>query len=381
MAISITVAELAAAIRAGGTALETAEITRLREYAIEAITRHLGASYVDAPETAVNEASVRLVGYVYDKPTSARGAAWANAGRNSGAWSTLLPYVIHRAGGVAEATAAAQAAVGSADNPVIEVTVDAGAGTITVSFADGTTRTDTLPAGMGGAGQDQDARDAAAAAQATADAAQSTATANANKLMPPSLTEAQNGTATAIRGWTSALVRANVDAALPPAPGPATTTTRGLVRAVMAGESLSSMGTEFLAWSVDRLLAFVTANAPTAGGGGTPTVQVDEVPMTGGTFGTLGAGRTFRMPYPTGTTRASYQGKVVDAHVFAAVTGHFMQGSRVLTLSGAALWLSEGTTGSQWNVILQDDGIRLFIPFAVDAVAITSATVYLARLT
>ena len=322
MAITLTVAELAVAVRAGSTALETAELTRIRSYAVEAITRHLGDTYATTPTSVLNEAAVRLAGYIYDKPTASRGAAFANGGRNSGAWSTLLPYVIHRAGGTAEATAAAQAAMGSADNPVIEVTVDAGAGTLTISFADGTTRTDNLPAGMGD-GTDQTARDAAAAAQATADAAQSTATANANKLMPPSLTEAQNGTATAIRGWTSALVRANVDAALPPAPGPATTTTRGLVRAVMAGESLSSTGTEFLAWSVDRLLAFVTANAPTAGGGGTPTVQVDEVPMTGGTFGTLGAGRTFRMPYPTGTTRASYQGKCVDCHVFASVTGHF----------------------------------------------------------
>ena len=198
MAVSVTVTELAGAIRAGSTALETAEITRIREYAIEAIGRHLGASYDDAPETVLNEATIRLTGYIYDKPTSARGAAWANAGRNSGAWSTLLPYVIHRAGGTAEATAAAQAAMGSADNPVIEVTVDAGAGTITVSFADGTTRTDTLPAGMGGSGTDQTARDAAAAAQGTADSAESRSESNAAKA------DATVGRVPG-RGWSSAL--------------------------------------------------------------------------------------------------------------------------------------------------------------------------------
>ena len=38
----------------------------------------------------------------------------------------------------------------------------------------------------------------------------------------------------------------------------------------------------------------------------------------------------------------------------------------MLTLSGNAFWLSEGGAGTQWNVLLQDAGIRLYIPFAVD---------------
>ena len=126
-----------------------------------------------------------------------------------------MPYRIHRAGGTAEAVEAAQAAMGSADNPVVEVVVDASNGTITVSFADGTTRTDTLPAGMGGAGLDQDARDAAGAAQATADSAESRSESNAAKLMPPSSAEATNGTATTIRGWTAALIRRLVEGAVP----------------------------------------------------------------------------------------------------------------------------------------------------------------------
>ena len=38
-------------------------------------------------------------------------------------------------------------------------------------------------------------------------------------------------------------------------------------------------------------------------------------------------------------------------------------------------------TPTQWNVLLQDAGIRLYIPFAVDQDAILAATVYLARMT
>ena len=112
-----------------------------------------------------------------------------------------------------------------------------------------------------------------------------------------------------------------------------------------------------------------------------PTVQVDEVNMrSGSTFAILGNGRTLLASYPTGTTRSSYQGRVVDAHIYAAVTGQFVAGSRVLTLSGQNLWLTEGATGTQWNVLLRDDGIRLYLPFDVDQTAVTAATVYLARM-
>ena len=79
----------------------------------------------------------------------------------------LLPFRVHRAGSVAEATAAAQAAVGSVGNPVVNVEVSGS--TMTITFADGTTRTEALPSGMGGV--DEDARSAAAAAQSRADSA------------------------------------------------------------------------------------------------------------------------------------------------------------------------------------------------------------------
>ena len=100
MAVTLTVAALSQSIRLGGSDEETAQATRLLAYATEAISRHLGTAYDDAPEAVVNEAAIRLAGYLYDQPTAAGGASFANAVRNSGAASMLLPYRVHRAGSV-----------------------------------------------------------------------------------------------------------------------------------------------------------------------------------------------------------------------------------------------------------------------------------------
>ena len=164
MALTLTVQELSSAIRLGDSAEELAEATRLLAYVTAAISTHLADAYEDAPEAVVNEAAIRLAGYLFDQPNAGRGLSFANAGRNSGAWAILLPFRVHRAGSTGQTISAAQEAVGTPGNPVTDVAVDAGAGTITVIFADGTTRTDNLPAGMDGAA-DQTARDAAAAAQ------------------------------------------------------------------------------------------------------------------------------------------------------------------------------------------------------------------------
>ena len=209
--MSITTAEIAAAIRVGSTTAETAEVERLRTYAIEAISHYLGAAYADAPESVVNEATVRLVGYLYDIPTVSRGDGFANALRFSGAARMLLPYRVHRAGTTGEAVAAAQEAVGTADNPVTDVSVSGS--TMTVTFSDGSTRTETLPA-AGGPVVDQGARDAATAAQSTADTALSTANAN-TRPMPATPAEAAGGASTTIRGWTAALIRAAINAVVP----------------------------------------------------------------------------------------------------------------------------------------------------------------------
>ena len=98
MAVNITVAELASAIRVGDSTEETAQVERLLAYATTAISRHLGDEYALTPEAVVNEAAIRIAGYLFDQPTTSRGSAFANAVRNSGCGRMLLPYTIHRAG-------------------------------------------------------------------------------------------------------------------------------------------------------------------------------------------------------------------------------------------------------------------------------------------
>ena len=104
MAVTITVAELRAALRLNDSTEETAEVTRLLAYATEAVEQHAP----DASETAMNEAARRLSGYLFDMPEAAWGDAYSNALRNSGAARMLLPYRIHRAG-YSDAVEAAQA--------------------------------------------------------------------------------------------------------------------------------------------------------------------------------------------------------------------------------------------------------------------------------
>ena len=175
MALTLTQVELSAAIRLGDSTEETAEATRLLGYVTAAISTHLADAYEDAPEAIVNEAAIRLAGYLFDMPNAGRGLSFANAGRNSGAWAILLPFRVHRAGSTGEAVAAAQQAVGTPGNPVTDVAISGG--NLVVTFNDGTTRDEPLPAGMTGDGTDQAARDAAAAAQATGDGATTAAAA------------------------------------------------------------------------------------------------------------------------------------------------------------------------------------------------------------
>ena len=105
MAVTITAADLATALRVGSTAEETAEVTRLLSYCTEAISKHLGTAYSTTPESVVNEAVVRLAGYSYDKPYAPRGLGYAKALSNSGAGAILLPYRVHRAGSTADVEA------------------------------------------------------------------------------------------------------------------------------------------------------------------------------------------------------------------------------------------------------------------------------------
>ena len=96
MAVTLTVAELAAALRLGDSTEETAEVTRLLAYATEAVSRHLAGSFVGTSPAIVNEAVVRLSAYLYDQPGAGRGTAYSNALRFSGAAAILMPYRVVR---------------------------------------------------------------------------------------------------------------------------------------------------------------------------------------------------------------------------------------------------------------------------------------------
>ena len=159
MAVTVDVLQLANALRVSDTTQETEIVTRLLAVGTEIVTRYAP----NAPDSTANEAVVRVASYLFDQPNAGRGVNHANAFRNSGAQSLLAPYRAQRIG------AAVQAAIdagGSPGNPVTNI--DVTGTTLTVTFADGSTRAETLPAG-GGGGVDQTARDQAAAAQAAAD--------------------------------------------------------------------------------------------------------------------------------------------------------------------------------------------------------------------
>ena len=94
MAVTLTIEALSNALRVGDSPEERQEVERLLAYATEAVTKYAPSS----PEATANEAVVRLTSYLFDQPTSSRGDAYAAAGRNSGAWSILMPYRIRRAG-------------------------------------------------------------------------------------------------------------------------------------------------------------------------------------------------------------------------------------------------------------------------------------------
>ena len=120
MAVTLTIAELADALRLGSSPEELAQVTRLHAYGGEAVVRHASG----ATDAAHNEALIRLSGFLYDQPTVTRGDGFSNAIRSSGAARILLPYRIHRAGTTAEAVSVAEAS-GSVDNPVVNVSVTA----------------------------------------------------------------------------------------------------------------------------------------------------------------------------------------------------------------------------------------------------------------
>ena len=193
MAISLTIAELLAALRLTDTTEELAEATRLHGLASEITI----TTAPDAPDVVQNECVVRVAAYLYDMPTASAGDGYANAWRNSGAGRLALPYIVHRAGltgGEAAAVEAAQNAVGTISNAVTDVQF--AGDTLTVTYRDGQSETFTIATG-GGAGVDQDARDLAAAAQQAAESA-ATAAGNAQQEASNAHTAADNALAATV---------------------------------------------------------------------------------------------------------------------------------------------------------------------------------------
>ena len=138
MPLSLLQAGLSDALRLTDSAEEVAEASRLLSYATVAVSRHLGDAYDDAPDAVLNEAVIRISGYLFDQPNAGRGLMYADALRSSGAAMILLPYKVIRAGSTGEAVAAASRLQprGSADNPVTGVDwVPQG---LQITFADGT---------------------------------------------------------------------------------------------------------------------------------------------------------------------------------------------------------------------------------------------------
>ena len=168
MALTLTQAQLSAAIRLGDSAEENAEATRLLGYVTtEAISRNTWASAYDgcARDAIVNEAAIRLCRLsLFDH---AERWPWAflcqRREKFSGAWAILYCRIrVHRAGSTNDAVAAAQEAVGIDQQPGYRTSAVVGRLILSSRLTTARRATDT-PTGWHGraACTDQAARDAA----------------------------------------------------------------------------------------------------------------------------------------------------------------------------------------------------------------------------
>ena len=94
VAVTLTAAELATAIRVGDTAEETAQVDRLLATATALVLRHAP----DAPGAIQTESVIRVAGALFDMPQAPRGAGYGDILRNTGVLSLTLPWRAHRAG-------------------------------------------------------------------------------------------------------------------------------------------------------------------------------------------------------------------------------------------------------------------------------------------
>ena len=88
MAVTISVSDVASAIRAGGSESETADITRLLRVATLIVERFGPLAEVDIQ----NEAVRLIIGYFFDMPNSWRYTGFAGVFRNCGAQALLQDY-------------------------------------------------------------------------------------------------------------------------------------------------------------------------------------------------------------------------------------------------------------------------------------------------
>ena len=102
MAITVSIAEVARSLRAVSSPDVLAELTALLDYARFEVTRIAPL----APDQVHNRATISIISYLYDRPTSGRMTDYANVMRNSGAGAMLLPYRTHRGGSTSKAEAA-----------------------------------------------------------------------------------------------------------------------------------------------------------------------------------------------------------------------------------------------------------------------------------
>ena len=142
MAVTVTVAQVIDAIRAGNSDAEVKEVERLLGFATAVVTEHAPG----APDVIANEAAIRMVGWMFDAPNAAGQSTFANALVSSGAGSILLPYRTHRAGPIQTALQS----TGSGDGAVVVTDVSVSSTKLVVRRSDGTAVVFTLPSGGGG---------------------------------------------------------------------------------------------------------------------------------------------------------------------------------------------------------------------------------------
>ena len=98
MAVTLTLTELAAAMRLGdGATAPTPPLDGIlaRLLGVGTATAELLAP--GAPSAVQDEAVTRMAGYIYDMPAAARNSGYASAWNNSGAAALCGPWIVRRA--------------------------------------------------------------------------------------------------------------------------------------------------------------------------------------------------------------------------------------------------------------------------------------------